>query len=449
MNLGMIAVFLVIIIVIGSILTRKCEPFLIGGSIAGAVFLYRQNFLPQWVTILENVMSSEAYLILVCGLFGSIIALLTASKGNYGFSKLVSRLCNTERKTLITTVILGIVIFIDDYLNVLSIGTAMKGVYDKRKIPRETLAYLIDSTGSPVCVLIPFSSWAVYFGSIFFSQDSVQALGCSTWLEAYVKAIPFCIYPIVTLIILFLFSFGFFPKLGKMKEAYERVEKTGMVYGESSRKYNLNEESGEDGNIWDFIVPMAVLVIVAVATGNLVVAQVVTLLATLVFYLVKKVLTFSEYWDCFLNGFSDMLPIVTLIISALTFQQIASEMKMTEFFIAITRPVLSAHLFPMIAFIIVSVLAFMIANAWGVCSLVAPVLLSMGTSAGASPVLIMAAILSGCVFGNHACFYSDTMVLSSQGSGMDNFDHAMSQLPYSLVAVAVSVIGFLILGFIF
>ena len=100
-----------------------------------------------------------------------------------------------------------------------------------------------------------------------------------------------------------------------MKEAYERVEKTGMVYGESSRKYNLNEESGEDGNIWDFIVPMAVLVIVAVATGNLVVAQVVTLLATLVFYLVKKVLTFSEYWDCFLNGFSDMLPIVTLIIS--------------------------------------------------------------------------------------------------------------------------------------
>ena len=160
-------------------------------------------------------------------------------------------------------------------------------------------------------MLIPFSSWAVYFGSIFFSQDSVQALGCSTWLEAYVKAIPFCIYPIVTLIILFLFSFGFFPKLGKMKEAYERVEKTGMVYGESSRKYNLNEESGEDGNIWDFIVPMAVLVIVAVATGNLVVAQVVTFLQPV---FICKRFNFSEYRDCFLNGFSDMLPIVTLII---------------------------------------------------------------------------------------------------------------------------------------
>lgn len=449
MSLGMIAVLIVTIIVIGSVITRKCEPFLIGGSIAGAVFLYRQSFLLQWITILENVMSNEAYLILVCGLFGSIIALLTASRGNYGFSRLVARFCNTERKTLITTVILGIIIFIDDYLNVLSIGTAMKGVYDKRKIPRETLAYLIDSTGSPVCVLIPFSSWAVYFGSIFFSQDSVKALGCSTWLEAYIKAIPFCIYPIVTLIILMLFSLGLFPKLGKMKAAYERVEKTGMVYGDSSRKYNMKDEEQGDGNIWDFIVPMVILVVIAAVTGNLVAAQIITLFATLIFYLIKKVMTFEEYWECFLNGFGDMLPIITLIISALTFQQIASEMKMTEFFITVTKPILSANLFPMISFIIVAVLAFMIANAWGVCSLVAPVLLSMGASVGANPILIMAAILSGCVFGNHACFYSDTMVLSSQGSGMDNFDHAMSQLPYSLIAVAFSIAGFLILGFIF
>ena len=236
MNLGLIAVLIVIMIVAGSIVTKKCEPFLIGGSILGAVFLYRQDFLSKWVAVLEDVMSSEAYLILVCGLFGSLIALLTASRGSYGFSKIVAKLCNTEKKTMITTVILGIIIFIDDYLNVLSIGTAMKGVYDKRKIPRETLSYLIDSTGSPVCVLIPFSSWAVYFGSIFFAQDSVKALGDSTWMGAYIRAIPFCIYPIVTILIILLFSFGLFPKLGRMKKAYERTAKTGMTYSEASRK---------------------------------------------------------------------------------------------------------------------------------------------------------------------------------------------------------------------
>lgn len=448
MSLGLIAVLIVVLIVIGSIVTKKCEPFLIGGSILGAVILYKGSFLTEWIAILEDVMSNEAYLILVCGLFGSLIALLTASKGNYGFAKIVSKICNTEKKTMLTTVILGIIIFIDDYLNVLSIGTAMKGVYDKRKLPREVLSYLIDSTGSPVCVLIPFSSWAVYFGAIFYQQESVQALGYSSWMEAYIKAIPYCIYPIVAIIIIILFSLGLFPKLGGMKKAFDRVAATGKTYSDASRKYNMSADEDQDGNVWNFIVPMAVLVIVAVVTGDLVMAQIIALAVTLVMYLATKVMKFSEFWECFVKGFADMLPIIILIIAALTFQQIAAQMEMTEFFIAITKPILSAKLFPMIAFIIVALLAFMIANAWGVCSLVAPVLLSMGASVGANPILIMAAILSGCCFGNHACFYCDTMVLASQGSGIDNFDHAMSQLPYCLIGAAISVVGFLIVGFI-
>ena len=139
MSYGLIAVIIVIGIVIGAIATKKCEPFLIAGSIIGALFLYKQNFITEWVATLEEVMSAEAYLILVCGLFGSIIALLTASKGHFGFAKIVSKICNSERKTLFTTFILGVIIFIDDYLNVLSIGTAMKKVYDKVKVPREAL----------------------------------------------------------------------------------------------------------------------------------------------------------------------------------------------------------------------------------------------------------------------------------------------------------------------
>lgn len=450
MSYGLIAVLIVVVIVIGAIATKKCEPFLIAGSLLGALILYRQNFITEWVATLEGVMSDEAYLILVCGLFGSLIALLTASKGHFGFAKIVSKICNSERKTLFTTFVLGVIIFIDDYLNVLSIGTAMKKVYDKRKIPRESLAYLLDSTGSPVCVLFPFSSWAAYFGAIFFAQESVQALGCSGWMQAYIKAIPFCVYPIVALLIVILFSAGIFPKLGGMKKAYERVAATGQVYSEASKKYNMDDNDGEqDGNIWNFIIPMAVLVGVACVTGDLVVAQVIALAVTLVLYLVTKVMTFTEFWENFVKGFADMLPIIILLIAALTFQQIASQMEMTEFFIAVTKPILSAKLFPMIAFLITALLAFMIANAWGVCTLVAPVLLPLGASVGASAVLIMAAILSGCAFGNHACFYCDTTVLASQGAGIDNFDHATSQLPYVLVGAAISIVGFLVLGFVY
>ena len=227
MSYGLIATLIVVAIVVGAITTKKCEAFLIAGSMVGAVVLWKQDFLSKWVSTLEGVMSDEAYVILICGLFGSLVALLTASKGSFGFTKIVSKLCNSERKTLFTTFILGILIFVDDYLNVLSIGTAMKGTYDKKKVPREALAYLLDSTGAPVCVLIPFSSWAAYFGAIFLQQDCVKKLAGGSLMKTYMMAIPYCVYPLVALLIVFLFCMGWFPKLGGMKKAYERVAATG------------------------------------------------------------------------------------------------------------------------------------------------------------------------------------------------------------------------------
>lgn len=448
MSYGLIATLIVLVIVIGAITTKKCEAFLIAGSMVGALVLWKQNFLSEWVSTLEGVISDEAYVILICGLFGSLVALLTASKGSFGFTKIVTKICNTERKTLFTTFLLGILIFVDDYLNVLSIGTAMKGSYDKKKVPREALAYLLDSTGAPVCVLIPFSSWAAYFGAIFLQQDCVKSLAGGSLMKTYLMAVPYCVYPIVALIIVFLFCMGWFPKLGGMKKAYDRVSTTGKTYSDVSRKYNIGSEYGEEEgrSVWFFIIPLAILVGIAVVTGDLVIAAIIAILVCMVLYIGAKIMTFSEFWDTFVKGFADMLPIIILLISALTFQKIASEMEMTEFFVDLCKPIMSGAVFPMIAFIIVGLLAFMIANAWGVCTLVAPVLLPLGASVGADIVLVMAAILSGCAFGNHACFYCDTTVLASNGAGIDNFEHAGSQLPYVLIGAAVSIVGFLILG---
>ena len=448
MSYGLIATLIVLVIVIGAITTKKCEAFLIAGSMVGALVLWKQNFLSEWVSTLEGVISDEAYVILICGLFGSLVALLTASKGSFGFTKIVTKICNTERKTLFTTFLLGILIFVDDYLNVLSIGTAMKGSYDKKKVPREALAYLLDSTGAPVCVLIPVSSWAAYFGAIFLQQDCVKSLAGDSLMKTYLMAVPYCVYPIVALIIVFLFCMGWFPKLGGMKKAYDRVSITGKTYSDVSRKYNIGSEYGEEEgrSVWFFIIPLAILVGIAVVTGDLVIAAIIAILVCMVLYIGAKIMTFSEFWDTFVKGFADMLPIIILLISALTFQKIASEMEMTEFFVDLCKPIMSGAVFPMIAFIIVGLLAFMIANAWGVCTLVAPVLLPLGASVGADIVLVMAAILSGCAFGNHACFYCDTTVLASNGAGIDNLEHAGSQLPYVLIGAAVSIVGFLILG---
>lgn len=312
MSYGLIATLIVVAIVVGAITTKKCEAFLIAGSMVGAVVLWKQDFLSKWVSTLEGVMSDEAYVILICGLFGSLVALLTASKGSFGFTKIVSKLCNSERKTLFTTFILGILIFVDDYLNVLSIGTAMKGTYDKKNVPREALAYLLDSTGAPVCVLIPFSSWAAYFGAIFLQQDCVKKLAGGSLMKTYMMAIPYCVYPLVALLIVFLFCMGWFPKLGGMKKAYERVAATGKTYSDISRKYNIGSEYGEDEgrSVWYFIIPLAILVGVAVATGDLVVAAVIAIIVSMVLYIAGRIMTFSEFWDTFVKGFSDMLPII-------------------------------------------------------------------------------------------------------------------------------------------
>ena len=196
MEQGLIAIIITILIIVSAVKTKKCVECMTAGSLVAAVFAYKSHFLTGWHGVLQKTMSDNIWVILVCLLFGGLISLLTASKGSFGFSKYLSRLCTNQKRTLLVTYLMGILIFVDDYLNVLSIGACMKKISDDKKIPRETLAYMLDSTGAPVCVLIPISTWAVFYANLFYGQDSIQALNCATPISAYIKAIPFCFYPI-------------------------------------------------------------------------------------------------------------------------------------------------------------------------------------------------------------------------------------------------------------
>lgn len=448
MSHGLIAVLIILVVIIGAITTRRCVEFLIGGSLLAALVLYGKDFLVQWCTILQEVFADNVWIVLVCGLFGSLIALLQASKGTFGFSKVIAKICTNEKRTLLASFILGVLIFVDDYLNVLSIGVCMKGVYDKRKIPRETLAYMLDATGAPVCVLLPFSTWAVFYASLFEEEESVKALGYATGIQAYIHAIPFCFYPIITLLIVLLFSLGIMPKLGSMKAAYKRVAETGKVYSDASRKYNHEERKGfeEEGNIWNFLIPMIALVAIAVVTGNLLLAVIVALLICFVLYLPTKVVTLDEFFNLIIKGFADMLPILTLLMTAFVLQKTTESLEMTDFIIQVMQPLLKGTLFPAMAFILVAALTFCTGSLWGMSAVVAPIVFPLGAVIGADPILIMAAIISGGAFGSHACFYTDATLLSSTSAGIDNIEHAMSQLPYVIIAAVASIIGFIICG---
>ncbi|MDO4284922.1 MAG: Na+/H+ antiporter NhaC family protein [Eubacteriales bacterium] len=450
MNTGFLAVLIILLIIVGAIWTKKCSELLLIGSLLGALVLYGTDFIPQWATLLQSAVSDNVWIIITCGLFGSLIALLQESKGSFGFSKLVSKYCNTEKKTLLTTFIMGILIFVDDYLNVLSIGVCMKNVFDKRKLPRETLAYLLDSTGAPVCVLLPFSTWAVFYASLFIEQDSVAALGYSSGIDAYVQAIPFCFYPIITLIVVLLFSLGIIPKIGPMKQAYERVEQTGKVYSDASRKYNHEEYKGyeQDGNLWDFAVPMIVLVAVAVATSDLLTAVLLSIIVCFVLYVPRKVIPVDNFMNTIIKGFADMLPILILLTLAFLLQNVTGQMGLSDFVIQTMQPLLTGATFPMIAFILVAALCFTTGSFWGMSALVAPIVFPLGAAVGANPILIMAAIISGGAFGSHACIYGDATVLAATGAGIENMEHVTTQLPYVLIASALSIAAFLVCGII-
>lgn len=448
MEQGLIAIIITIGIIFGAIKTRRCVECMLTGSLLAAFFAFRGNFLGEWCDVLQNVLAEEAWVFLVCLLFGALIAQLTASRGSFGFSKYLAKICNSDRKTILTAYIMGILIFVDDYLNVLSIGACMKKIFDDRKLPREALAYTLNSTGAPVCVLLPISTWAVFYANLFFEQDSVKALGCATPFAAYIKAIPFCFYPIITLIFVFLFAMGWMPKLGPMKKAYERVEETGKVYSDFSRKYNhtTSYDQDTDGNIWYFLIPMGVLVALAVATGNILVSVVFALIVCFVIYIPRKVMTVDEFMNNTIQGFSDMLPVLTMLLVTFVLKDICGQMGMTEYIVAKAEAFLFPVIFPAMVFILGAVLAFSTGSDWGMSSIITPIVFPLGAVIGANPILIMAAIVSGGTFGSHACFYSDATLLAAQSAGIDSMEHALSQLPYNAIACGLSIIGFVIMG---
>ena len=450
LNLGLVAIFITLFIIIGAVATRRCVECMIVGSMVAAIFLGGTGFLTTWSESLQNMLAENVWVMLVCLLFGGLISLLTDSKGSFGFSKYISKFCNSEKKTLMTTFVMGILIFVDDYLNVLSIGACMKKISDKQKLPRESLAYILDSTGAPVCVLLPFSTWAVFYASLFYEQESVQAIsGVTDAMSAYVKAIPFCFYPIVALIVVFLFAMGWMPKLGAMKKAYKRVEETGKVYSDASRKYNHDEYEDEgDGNIWNVLSPMGVLVGVAVVTGDILVAVIIALIICFVMYVPRRIISVDGFLSSMIRGFGDMLPTLTMLLVTFVLKDISGQMGMTEYIIELAEPFLFATIFPAMVFLLGAILAFTTGSDWGMSSIITPIVFPLGAALGANPVLIMAAIISGGTFGSHACFYADATLLASQSSGVENMEHALSQIPYVIIASVISVACFVVAGFV-
>ena len=456
MNYGVITLLPALLVILTAIKTRRTTEALLTGCVTSYIIIAvcnHQNPVTLMTDSLFTVMTDydTIWLIAVCGLFGSLIALITEAKGTLAIADFLGRYCKTKISTLMVSWILGIIIFVDDYMNILTISACTRKLSDERKVPREALAYVIDSTGAPVCVLVPFSTWAIFFAGVFYEQKEVVALGFGSAMSTYVHAIPFMFYAIIAVIMVPLFILGVIPKLGAMKRAYDRVEETGEVYSKASASLNEGEKKNEGGSfhIIDFLVPIGTLIVVQLVSDDMFVAVVSAILSCLVLYLPRKKMTGSEFCDLWVKGFADLLPALMIIVAALWMRQASGDLNLPSYVINSVSSLVNASVFPMMTFVIVAVLGFITGSNWGIPAVCAPILIPLGHAAGANLLMVMAAIVCGGTFCSHACFYSDATVITSSACGVDNLDHVYTQLPYALIGAALAAAAFLIAGFIF
>ena len=451
-NFGLITLLPPIFVIIFALITRKTFEALILGAIIGYGIAYGTGFFTPFLDSLLGVISDDIWMFVTLGLFGSFVVLLQKSKGTFGFANLIQKFTNTRKKSLMTSWILGILIFMDDYLNILTVSASMRDVCDRQKTPREMLAYVIDSTGAPVCVLIPISTWAIFYAGVVGDQAGMEAFGSG--MEIYIKSIPFIFYGWTAIIVVPLVILGVIPLLFGMKKAYERVENTGRLYSEASDKYNVGRNSLEElldgevkGNVWNFLVPLVVIVAVTVYTGDMLVGLIAAIVVALIMYLATKVMTFSEFSENLATGFASMIPMLFILAGAFVIKASMDEIGLPQYLINGVLPYMNAQLFPAIAFIVVACLSFVTGSNWGIPALTVPILIPLALAGDANPILVFAAIVSAGTFGSHACFYSDATVLTSQSSGIENLEHAFTQIPYAIISAIIALILFVIFGY--
>ena len=455
LKMGWLSIVPVILAIVGAIVTKKPFESLLVGSIVGCIMAYKGDFLTQWVTLLQDTAADNQWIFLVCGLFGGLIALLTKAKGTAGFAKIGNKICKTQRTTLLTTWILGVIIFVDDYLNMLTVGSCMRSICDEKKIPREALAYLLDSTGTPVCMLLPFSTWAVFYMELFMQQPAVTAIyGEGNGMSMFLKLIPFNFYAWITVLFVFLFAMGIMPKIGKMKSAYKRAAELNQPYNPTPANIEKNKQfdaaEAEDGNVLDFLIPMVVLIFFTFDPFGLgwdiLVGVVVALVVCLVMYVPRKIMTVSDWSNTMIKGFCDIVPTIAALLAAFMVANISGEMGLTNFVITTVKSFPLPQFYPIIVFLVMAFITFATGSIWGSSTVVVPFIIPLASAMGASIPLTIAAVMSGGTFGSHACFFADATMLAAESSKIEVMDHNLSQIPYVIITSVLTCIGLGICG---
>ncbi len=397
---------------------------------------------------------------------GILVALMNKAGGSVAFGKWASKHIKGKVGAQLATMALGVMIFVDDYFNCLTVGGVMRSVTDRHKVSRAKLAYIIDATAAPICIIAPISSWAAAVTSSVPEDAGIN--GFTTFL----RTIPYNFYALFTLVtVVFLIITK--TDFGPMKK-HEENAKNGDLFSTPERPFeeNISEKVSTKGKVIDLVLPVLVLIFACImgmlytggffegesfidafansdASVGLVIGSFIGLMFTFVFYMLREVVTFSEFMDCVPEGFKTMVSPILILTFAWTLSGVTNLLGANEYVAMLVSGSAAGlkALLPSIIFLVALGLAFATGTSWGTFGILIPIVMGVFPS-GEMMVISIAACLAGAVCGDHCSPISDTTILASAGAQCHHVNHVSTQLPYALLVAGVSFVTYIVAGII-
>ena len=455
MEYGILCVLPVITILVIAVTTKRTLFAMTCGLAMAAMILGKgpKGFAGSFFDNIYAAFSNESlqWLLIVIALFGILIMLYEKTGAVTDFGYWAGKFIKTRKTALFGTFILGVVIFIDDYLNNLAVGTTMKGITDKLGIPRQQLAYVVNTVAAPVCLLIPLSSWTVYFAALMGDQG-VEINGSS--MAAYIHGLPLAFYAWFAVIICILQILGVIPKIGPMKKAYERYETLGDVFPEgtdpelveSAKNESSDPEENRKAHPWNFLIPLIVMIIVALL-ADVLMGSAAGVAVAFILYLIEKKMSFKDLLTACFDGVMSMGFVFILSLLAFSVQNANIDLGLADYVISITEPVMKGGFLPAVVFIVCGIYAYATGCFWDLAAIIIPIVIPLANAMGVDPIVTSAAVFSGAAFGSNTCLYGDGVIMCAQGCQIKSLDLMTTTLPYACMAGVATVICYLIVGF--
>ncbi len=460
-----------IVAIVLALCTKEVYSSLFIGIVVGAVFFVIDpasgasgfsGFLNHLFSdgLVANIADSYNIGILIfMVILGTMVALMNRAGGSAAFGNWAKTHIKSKVGAQVATILLGILIFIDDYFNCLTVGSVMKPVTDKHGVSKEKLAYLIDATAAPVCIIAPISSWAAAVAGFVTEGENGIALFC--------KAIPFNFYALLTIVMMFAMVFMKF-EYGTMS----KYEKALSIMNDSADELAQEETKGK---VIDLILPVAVLIVFCVlgmiysggffdgesesylnfidafsnsdASVGLVIGSTGALIIAIIYFMCRKVLSFKDAMACLPDGFKAMVPAILILCLAWTLKGMTDSLEAKQFVAGLVEGSAAGlkMFLPAIIFVIACFLAFATGTSWGTFGILIPICIAAFPE-GAIRIVSISACMAGAVCGDHCSPISDTTIMASAGAQCDHVNHVSTQLPYAITVAAVSFVTYIIAG---